>query len=316
MSNYILKRFLSIIPVLIIVAIIVFSITFITPGDPATYILGPDASPDNIEKLREEMGLNQPFFQQFFAWIGSMFQGDLGMSVFLNKPVLDVVISYLSPTILLALLSEAIAIIIALILGVVASVKRNTVVDQGVMGSALLGLSTPSFLLGLLLVLVFSVQLNWFPTSGYMPLSEGLLNHLRYLILPAISLGFIQAALITRITRSSMLDVLPLEYIKTAKAKGLSRKSVIFKHALRNAFIPILEVIGQSLTTLLAGAAVIEIVFNIPGIGQLLVNSIERRDFPVIQGTVLIIAGGYVFMNLIIDLLYGIFDPRVRINRK
>jgi len=316
MSNYILKRFLSIIPVLIIVAIIVFSITFITPGDPATYILGPDASPDNIEKLREEMGLNQPFFQQFFAWIGSMFQGDLGMSVFLNKPVLDVVISYLSPTILLALLSEAIAIIIALILGVVASVKRNTVVDQGVMGFALLGLSTPSFLLGLLLVLVFSVQLNWFPTSGYMPLSEGLLNHLRYLILPAISLGFIQAALITRITRSSMLDVLPLEYIKTAKAKGLSRKSVIFKHALRNAFIPILEVIGQSLTTLLAGAAVIEIVFNIPGIGQLLVNSIERRDFPVIQGTVLIIAGGYVFMNLIIDLLYGIFDPRVRINRK
>lgn len=316
MTRYILQRLISLIPVLLVVAVVVFSLVHLSPGDPAAVILGPDASQSDIEELRENLGLNLPLYQQFISWLGGVVQGDLGTSIFMQKPVLEVFGNYFLPTLSLSILAQVIAIVIAIPLGIISAIRRGSVVDQTFMGFALFGISVPSFLLGLFLMLVFSVQLQWFPVAGYQPLSDGLWNHLKYLILPAASLGLMQAALIARMTRSSMLEILNNPYIKTARSKGLKERIVIIKHALRNAFIPILETIGQTFTTLIAGAVVVETVFNIPGIGQLIVNSVERRDFPIIQGTVLIIAFGYVLINLIIDLIYGIINPRVRLNRK
>lgn len=316
MIKYTLNRLLAIIPVLLVVAIVIFSIIHLTPGDPATVMLGSEASPERVHELREELGLNLPLPQQFVQWLTGVIRGDLGNSVFLQKPVLDVFISHLGPTFSLAIFAQIIAIAIAIPLGVLAAVKRGTFVDQAIMSIALLGISVPSFLLGLFLILFVSVHLGLLPVAGYQPLSAGLIEHLKYLLLPAFALGFMQSAIITRMTRSSMLDTLTQNFIKTARSKGVSQAIVVYKHALRNAFVTILEVIGQTFTTLLAGAVVVEFVFNVPGIGQLIVNSIERRDFALIQGTVLLIAAGYVLINLVVDLLYGVVDPRVRLNRK
>lgn len=315
MKRYIVKRLLSLIPVLFVVAVVVFLIMHITPGDSAAVILGPEASPEEVEELREELGLNLPIVQQFINWGGAVLKGDLGWSVFMKKPVLQAFTEHLGPTLSLAIMAQLFAILVAVPLGVIAARHRGTAVDQSFMGLALMGISIPSFLLGLFLILLFSVQLQWLPVAGYRPLSEGFLEHIRYLILPAIALGAMQAALIARMTRSSMLDVLNSNYIKTARSKGVKEGRITFKHALRNAFIPILTVIGQTFGTLIAGAAVVETVFNIPGIGQLIINSVERRDFAVIQGTILLIAVSYVLINLIIDLLYGVIDPRVRLNK-
>ncbi len=313
---YILQRLLSLIPVMLVVAIVVFFLIHLTPGDPASIILGPDALPEDIKALRTELGLDLPLYQQFFNWFSGLFVGDLGESLYLDMPVLTAFISHLGPTLSLAILAQIISIVIAIPFGVIAATKRGTAVDQFFMVFALLGISIPSFLLGLLLILLFAVDLHWLPAAGYQPLSAGLWNHLKFLILPAITLGAIQAALIARMTRSSMLDILSMNYIKTAHAKGLKEIVVIYKHAFKNALIPILTVIGQAFGTLVAGAVVTEVVFNIPGIGQLIVNAIQRRDYVLIQGTVLLIAGTYVLINLLVDLLYGIVDPRVRLNRK
>lgn len=316
MIQYTINRLLSIIPVLFIVSIVIFLIIHITPGDPATVILGSEASPEQLEALRDSLGLNKPLYEQYLIWLTNVVQGDLGQSIYLKEPVTTVFFKYLGPTLSLSIFAQIIAIIIAIPLGVLSAVRRGTVVDQGVMSIALLGISVPSFLLGLLLILVVSVKFGWLPASGYQPLSAGLFTHLKYLILPALALGYMQSALITRMTRSSMIETLSQNYIKTARSKGLGRTIVIYKHALRNAFVTIIEVIGHSFITLIAGAVVVEFVFNIPGIGQLIVNSIDRRDFLVIQGVVLIIAVIYVFGNLIIDILYGVIDPRVRLNRE
>lgn len=316
MAKYILQRLVSLIPVLLVVAVVVFGLVHLSPGDPAAVILGPDASESDIEKLREELGLNLPLYQQFFTWLLGVIQGDLGTSIFMQKSVVEVFGNYFMPTLSLAILAQVIALIVAIPLGIIAAIRRGSAVDQSFMGFALLGISVPSFLLGLFLMMIFAVKLKWFPVAGYKPLSAGLWEHVQYLILPAVSLGFMQAALIARMTRSSMLEVLNSPYIKTARAKGLKDWIVVIKHAFRNAFIPILEVIGQTFTTLIAGAVVVEFVFNIPGIGQLIVQSVERRDFPIIQGTVLIIACGYVLINLLIDLIYGVINPRVRLNKK
>ena len=315
MAKYILLRLLSVIPVLLIVAVIVFFLAHLTPGDPVTVILGEEASAEVKAELRAELGLDLPLFTQFITWFKGILTGDLGDSFFLKKPITEVFFDYLSPTLSLAIMAQIIAVVIALALGVLAARKRGTLIDQAVMSFSLLGISIPSFLLGLLLVLLFAVKLQWLPVAGYQPLSAGLIEHLRYLLLPAIALGTMQAALIARMTRSSMLDVLSGNYIKTAKSKGLKPGIVVYKHALRNAFIPILTVIGETFGTLITGAVVVETIFNIPGIGQLIVNSIERRDFAVIQGTVLMITVTYVLLNLVIDLLYGIVDPRLRVNR-
>ena len=266
--------------------------------------------------MRTELGLNQPIYEQFIFWLKDVIQGDLGNSLYLKEPVTTVFMKHLGPTLSLSIFAQIIAIVIAIPLGILAAVRRGTVTDQGVMSIALLGISIPSFLLGLLLIMVVSVKFGWLPASGYQPLSAGFITHIKYLILPAIALGYMQSALITRMTRSAMIETLTQNFIKTARSKGLSQSVVIYKHALRNAFVTIIEVIGHSFITLIAGAVVVEFVFNIPGIGQLVVNSIERRDFLVIQGVVLIIAVIYVFGNLVIDLLYGVIDPRVRLNRK
>lgn len=316
MHMYILKRILSTIPVLFVVSIVIFLIVHITPGNPAAVILGEEATSTQIAELEESLGLNLPIHEQYVAWVGGVFKGDLGTSFFMKEPVTQSISSHLAPTLSLAIIAQIIALFIAIPIGVIAANKRGTFMDQSLMILALLGMSVPSFLLALFLILLFGVNLGWFPVAGYKPLADGLFEHMKYLILPAISLGAIQAALIARMTRSSMLEVLNMNYMKSARAKGVKRFSLIFKHAFRNASLPILTVVGGAFGTLITGAVVTETIFNIPGIGQLIINSVERRDFAVIQGVVLFITFIYVFINLVIDLLYGIIDPRVRFDRK
>lgn len=313
---YILKRILSLIPVLFVVSIIVFLIIHVTPGDPATTMLGEEASSEQIEELREQLGLNQPLYQQYLNWVGGVFKGDLGNSYFMKDPVTLAIFEHLGPTISLTIIAQLIALMIAIPVGIFAAKRRGTASDQTVMGFSLLAMSVPNFLLSLLLMLLIGVVLQWLPVAGYAPLESGLWSHLQYLIMPGIALGAIQAALIARITRSSMLEVLNHNFIKSARAKGVKEKNIIYKHAFKNAFLPILTVIGQTFGGLIAGAVVAETIFNIPGIGQLTINSIERRDYPMIQGVIFFVAMAYVFINLVVDLLYGIVDPRVRLDRK
>ncbi len=316
MVKYVLGRIASLIPVLAVVAIVDFIIIHLTPGDPAAVMLGSDATEADLTRLRHELGLDLPIYVQFAKWIAGVLQGDLGRSIFMDMPVTQAIWQHLGPTVSLTLLAELIAVCFAIPLGVMAANRRGTWIDQSFMMIALLGISIPSFWLGLNFILLFAVKLNWLPAAGYQPLSNGLINHLRYLIMPAVSLGIMQGALIARMTRSSMLEVLSQNYIRTAEAKGLKRHIIIYKHALRNAFIPILTVIGLTFATLIGGAVVTEMVFNIPGIGKLIVNSVLRRDYVVIQGTVLMIATAYVFINLIVDILYAYIDPRVRLDEK
>lgn len=316
MFNYIVKRVLSLIPVLFVVSIAIFLLIHITPGDPASIVLGIDASEEQINELRHQLGLDLPIYEQYIRWVLGVFQGDFGTSYFSNEPVTTSIFEHIKPTLSLAIFAQIITILIAIPLGIAAANRRGTVADQSIMGVSLLGMSIPSFLLGLLLILLFGVKLGWLPIAGYQPLSAGLLTHLQYLIMPAISLGAIQAALVARMTRTSMLEVLNTNFIKTAQAKGVKNRAIIYKHALRNAFLPILTVIGQTFGILIAGAVVTETIFNIPGIGQLIINSVERRDYAVIQGVVLFVTLSYVFINLVIDLLYGFIDPRVRLDNE
>jgi peptide/nickel transport system permease protein len=262
------------------------------------------------------MGLNSPIHIQYLHWIANVFRGDLGDSIFMKQPVTQAIKEHFPPTLSLAILAQAIAIALAIPMGIIAAYKRGSIADTALMSFSLLGLAVPSFLLGLFLTLLFSVKLMWLPVAGYRPLSMGLWTHLRYMILPSVSLGVTQAALIARMTRSSVLDVLYNNYIKTARAKGLDEKAVLLKHALKNAGLPILTVLGQSFGTLAVGAVVVESLFTIPGMGQLVLNSITRRDLAVIQGVVLFMTLVYVVVNLIVDLLYGVIDPRVRLDRK
>lgn len=313
MVKYIVQRIFSLVPVLLVVAVVVFLLIHLSPGDPALVILGDEANEESVAELRARLGLDLPLYQQFFRWFADVLRGDLGDSIFLDMSVTEAFFSHLQPTVSLAILAQSIALIIAIPLGIVAARRRGTWADQAVMGFSLLGISIPSFLFGLFLILLISVKLQWLPVAGYAPPSSGLWNHLRYLILPAIVLGFMQAALIARMTRSSMIEALAQPYIKTARAKGLKPSVVTYKHALRNAFIPILTVIGETFGTLITGASVVETVFNIPGIGQLIIHSIQRRDFPVIQGSILLITVTYVLLNLVVDLLYGLLDPRIRL---
>lgn len=315
MIRYILKRIFSVIPVLFVVAVAVFLLIRLSPGDPALVILGSDATPESVDQLREKLGLTLPLYQQFVIWFLGMLKGDLGNSIFFNQPVVEVILSHLGPTLSLAIFAQIIAILVAIPIGILASTHRNSLLDQSVMGFSLLGISVPSFLLGLFLILIVSVNLGWFPVAGYQPMSSGIWNHLYLLTLPAIALGYMMVGLIARMTRASMLDVLNNGYIKTARSKGLNEKVVTYKHALRNASITILESVGQTFTILIGGTVVIETVFNIPGIGHLIINAIERRDFPLIQGIVLYSAAAHVFINLVVDLLYGVVDPRVRLNK-
>lgn len=316
MKTYLLKRLISVVPVLFIVSTIVFLILHFTPGDPAIVILGEEAGQREVDELREQLGLNRPIYEQYASWIFNALQGDLGESYFMNETVIEAILSHLGPTISLGILAEIIALVLAIPLGILAARRKGTMTDQSVMAFSLLGMSIPNFLLSLFLILIFSVTLRWLPVAGYQPLSAGLWEHLKFLILPAFALGTAHAALIARMTRSAMLEVLNANYIKTARAKGVKERVVIYKHALRNAFLPILTVAGQSFLSLMGGTAIVETIFSIPGIGQLIVNAVMRRDYAVVQGAVLYVTFAFVFINLAIDMLYGIVNPQVRLDQK
>lgn len=314
MKRFIAKRIISVIPVLIIVSIVIFSLIHLVPGDPATAMLGDLATEEDIAALRIRMGLDKPLTEQYFIWIGNIFHGDFGMSVVNNETVGSLIISHIRPTISLAIYALVIAAVIAIPLGMIASRKKGSAVDHVVSVISLAGISLPSFLLGLFLMLLFSVKFRIFPVSGYKEISEGFLEHIRSLTLPAIALGFMNAALMMRMTRASMLEVLGSDYIKMAKAKGVKEFSLLAKHAFKNTLVTLITIFGQSIVQALSGAAVVESLFAVPGLGQLMVNSIGRRDYYVIQAIVLLIAVINVVINMIIDILYGFVDPRVRVS--
>lgn len=314
MKRFIAKRIISVIPVLIIVSIVIFSLIHLVPGDPATAMLGDLATEEDIAALRIRMGLDKPLIEQYFIWIGNIFHGDFGMSVVNNETVGSLIISHIRPTISLAIYALVIAAVIAIPLGMIASRKKGSAVDHVVSVISLAGISLPSFLLGLFLMLLFSVKFRIFPVSGYKEIREGFLEHIRSLTLPAIALGFMNAALMMRMTRASMLEVLGSDYIKMAKAKGVKEFSLLAKHAFKNTLVTLITIFGQSIVQALSGAAVVESLFAVPGLGQLMVNSIGRRDYYVIQAIVLLIAVINVVINMIIDILYGFVDPRVRVS--
>ena len=312
MKTYVARRLLALIPVILVVATVAFVLIHLAPGDPASIIAGPDASPDDIARIQRQLGLDAPFHVQLFRWYGRLARGDLGQSIFLRRPVLEAIVDRAEPTILLTLYATLIAVTLGVPAGVVAARHHDGTADQALMAGALVGISIPNFLLGLLLILVFSVRLGWFPVAGYVPLESGWLGTLRSLTLPAFALGVVQSALIARIARSAMLDVLREPFITAGRARGLSERAVVYKHALKNAMIPTITVIGISLAILISGSVIVEQVFNIPGLGRLIISAVLRRDYPVIQGVVLCIAGIYMLVNLAVDLSYVVFDPRIR----
>ena len=312
MKTYVLRRLLALVPVAIVVATVSFVLIHLAPGDPAAIIAGPDAPAEDVAQLRRTLGLEEPLHVQLVRWYGRLATGDLGQSIFLRKPVLDAILDRAEPTLLLTLSAIFVATLIGVPAGVLSARYHNTATDQTFMMLALLGISIPNFLLGLIFVLVFGVWLGWFPVAGYSPLEDGWLGTVRSLVLPAFALGLVQSALIARIARSSMLDVLREQYITTGRAKGLGERLVVYKHALRNALVPTITVIGISFAVLISGAVVVETVFNIPGLGRLVVSAVSRRDYPVVQGVVLVIAGVYMLVNLLVDLSYLVIDPRVK----
>jgi len=312
MAKYILKRLLSVIPTLFILSIVIFGIIHLAPGDPAKIILGPDATDEALTGLRAELGLDKNIFQQYISWLWGAFHGDLGQSYFRNQPVMTAIKQHLGPTLVLSCWAQLLAVVFAIPAGVISARKRGKSVDSTMIILSMIGISLPSFLLSLFLIIIFGINLGWLPVAGYKAMQMGVGVHLKSIILPVISLAGLETALLIRMTRSSMIDILHTDYIKTAYAKGMSEKTIIFKHALRNAFNPILTTIAQSFGSLISGAAVIETIFNIPGMGQLIVNAVLQRDYPLIVGVVLVISTIYVTVNFIVDILYGIVDPRIR----
>jgi len=312
MITYILRRLGATLIVMAVVALVVFSLLFLTPGDPAAVIAGDIATDDDIRQIRAKLGLDRPFLVQFGGWIWRLLHGDLGTSIFTNLPVTTLIGQRVQPTLSLTLCTLVVAVSIAVPLGVVAAAKAGSWADRLVMGFSVLGFSVPVFVLAYLLIMLFAVQLHWLPVQGYQPLSDGLWPWLSHLILPSIALGTVYMALIARITRAAMLDVLAQDYIRTANAKGLAPRTVLSRHALKNAGVPIVTVVGIGVALLISGAIVTETVFAIPGIGRLTVDAILRRDYPIIQGVILLFSAVYVLINLLVDLSYRLFDPRIR----
>jgi peptide/nickel transport system permease protein len=312
MFAYAIRRLLLAIPVMLIVATSVFVLLHFAPGDPAGVMLGSDASEEQRLALRQRLGLDDPLPEQYVHWLGEAMRGNLGTSLFLDKPVTSALAERAQPTILLGLMSVVVALVIGLISGVLAAYRRGSWLDLTMMGGAMVGIAVPTFVLGLLLMFVFAVELRWLPVAGYKPLSAGLWPCLKYLILPSITLGAAQSAFLGRMTRSMMLEVMGQDYVRTARAKGLTEQTVILRHVLRNAFVPLLTIIGLMFAALMSGAVVTEQIFDIPGMGRLLIQAVTRRDFPLVQGAVLVIAAVYVLINLVVDLLVGVVDPRVQ----
>ena len=304
MKVFLARRLLGLISVLLGVITIVFLIIHLVPGDPARIMLGESALPSDVEALRESLGLNRPLIVQYFDFFAKLFQGDLGRSFNTGQPVLNAIIERFPATLILTAASMFFAVIIAVPIGIITAAKRNTVVDNLGMIFSLIGVSMPAFWLGPILILIFSVKLGILPVSG-----SGSIKHL---VLPSFSLGFALAAIISRMTRASMIEVLNQDYIRTARAIGVSEKIILLKHALRNAIIPVVTIVGLQFGALLGGVIIIEIIFSWPGIGQLLIPAIMRRDYPLVQGCILFIAVVYIFVNLIVDIVYAYIDPRIK----
>jgi len=312
MVSYILRRILSTLPVMGIVALFVFSLLYIAPGDPAAVIAGDQASPADVERIRQSLGLDRPFLIQFGSWLWNILHGDLGTSIFTNLPVAKMIAQRIEPTFSLMAITLVLTILVAVPLGVVAAWKAGSWVDRTIMAFAVFAFSLPVFVVGYVLAYVFALQFEWLPVQGYTPLKAGLWPWLQNLILPALALGSVYIALIARITRASMLEVLQQDYVRTARAKGLGQRNILFVHALKNAAVPIVTVIGIGIALLIGGAVVTESVFAIPGLGRLTIDAILRRDYPVIQGIVLLFSFLYVLVNLMVDVTYTLVDPRIR----
>src|SRR3954453_10328168 len=312
MLAYFLRRVIATIPVVLMVALFVFSLLYIAPGDPAAIIAGDQATPDDVERIRASLGLDRPFLVRFFEWLWNVVRGDLGTSIFTNLSVSHMISQRIEPTLSLMSLTLILSLSFAIPMGVIAAWKHGSLIDRGVMTLAGVGFSTPVFVVGYLLAYLFALQLDWLPVQGFTSIRQGLVPFLRNLILPAVALGLIYMALLARITRATMLDVLSQDYVRTAKAKGVAQKGILFVHALKNAAVPIVTIVGIGFATLIGGSVVTESVFAIPGLGRLTVDAILRRDYPVIQGVVLMFSFVYVLVNLGVDLLYTLFDPRIR----
>jgi peptide/nickel transport system permease protein len=295
-----------------IVALFVFSLLYIAPGDPAAVIAGDQASPADVERIRQGLGLDRPFLVQFGTWLWRILHGDLGTSIFTNLPVSAMIAQRIEPTFSLMAITLVLTILVAVPLGVVAAWKAGSWVDRTIMAFAVFAFSLPVFVVGYVLAYVFALQFEWLPVQGYTPLAAGLWPWLQNLILPALALGSVYIALIARITRASMLEVLQQDYVRTARAKGLGQRNILFVHALKNAAVPIVTVIGIGIALLIGGAVVTESVFAIPGLGRLTIDAILRRDYPVIQGIVLLFSFLYVLVNLMVDVTYTLVDPRIR----
>jgi peptide/nickel transport system permease protein len=312
MFAYIARRIAATIPVMAIVALFVFSLLYIAPGDPAAIIAGDQATPADVERIRASLGLDRPFLIRFGTWLWDVLNGDLGQSIFTNLPVTHMIAQRIQPTLSLMVITLVLSLVTAIPLGVVAAWKQGSWIDRLAMITSTFGFSVPVFVVGYLLAYVFALELDWFPVQGYVPIQNGIAPWFNNLFLPAVALGLVYMALIARITRATMLEVLSQDYVRTARAKGAGQRAILFVHALKNAAVPIVTIVGIGFASLIGGAVVTESVFAIPGLGRLTVDAILRRDYPIIQGVVLMFSFVYVLVNLAVDLLYTLFDPRIR----
>ncbi|GAB4750177.1 ABC transporter permease [Bordetella pertussis] len=312
MLSYTLRRLLMTLPVMLFVALFVFGLLDLAPGDPAALLAGEDATPQDIARIRATLGLDQPFLQRFAEWGWNVLHGDLSTSLFTGLPVSHMIGQRLVPTFSLMLMTLLVSVVIAIPIGALAAWKHNRLQDRGIMVLAVFSFSVPSFAVGYLLAWIFGLQLRWFPVQGYVPLATGFWASVHTLVLPALALGSVYVALITRITRATLLETLSQDYIRTARAKGVGNRGLLFRHALKNAAVPIITVIGSGVALLISGTVVTETVFSIPGLGRLVVDAILWRDYPVIQGVILLFSFMYVLVNLLVDLLYRAFDPRIK----
>jgi peptide/nickel transport system permease protein len=313
MWAYIVKRILATVPVMGVVALFVFLMLRLSPGDPAAVIAGDYATAEDIERIRTQLGLNEPIFVQFVQWIGQLLHGDLGISIFTNLPVTTLIAQRLEPTISLTLTTIVFTVVVAVPLGTIAAWKSGSLIDRFVMLFSVAGFSVPVFVLGYILIYIVSMQFHWLPVQGYKSLiKDGVWPFARHIILPTITLSVIFIALIARMTRASVMEVLQEDYVRTARAKGQSEVKVLTRHALRNAAVPIVTVIGLGIALLIGGVVVTESVYNIPGLGRLVLDAVLKRDYPIIQGLILLFSFVYILINLLIDLSYTLFDPRIR----
>ncbi|CAN7638043.1 MULTISPECIES: ABC transporter permease [unclassified Caballeronia] len=312
MTAFLLRRLAATVPVMGMVALIVFALLRLTPGDPAAILAGDSATPEQIEQIRQAMGLTEPIYQQFFRWIGQLLHGDLGTSLISGQPVAAMVADRIGPSLALCATTITLSVLIAIPLGILAAWRRGRLLDRAVMAASVLGFSVPVFVTGYALILLFSLKLHWFPVQGYQPLAAGLGPFLMGLTLPTVGLSTVYVALIARMTRTSIIEVLGEDFIRTARAKGLTERGVLLGHALGNAAVPIVTIVGVGVAMLISGVVVTESVFNLPGLGRLVVEAVLARDYPVIQALILLFSFFYVIVNLVVDALYTVFDPRIR----